>query len=109
MLRKLPPGPTFLVRRFHYISTPPICVFLGTSLARTLGGVQLPTVVVVLAYVLSFPLFLLGYRTWENVSTKRAAAALGAVVAPMAKFKGIQMKGDEVYPRVFLPFVSSHT
>ena len=109
MLQKLPPGPRFLARRIHYISTPPICVFLATTLARTLGGVQLPTLAVVLVYILSFPLFLLGYRSWKNISTKRAAAAHGAVMAPMAKSRGIPMKGEQGYPRMSLAFLSSCT
>lgn len=99
MLQKLPPGPRFLARRIHYISTPPVCVLLGTTLARTIGF-QLPTVVVVFAYILSFPLFLLGYRVWKHISTKRAAAAYGAVMAPMAKLGGIKMKGENGYPRM---------
>ncbi|KAI1794078.1 cytochrome P450 monooxygenase pc-2 [Ganoderma leucocontextum] len=102
MLQKLPPGPRFLARRIHYISAPPFCVFLGTSLARSFGGVHLPTLAVILAYLLSFPLFLLGYRAWKDISTKRAAAAHGAVVAPMAKLGGIKMNGQNGYPRDFL-------
>ncbi|PIL36132.1 cytochrome P450 [Ganoderma sinense ZZ0214-1] len=102
MLQNLPPGPRFLVRRIHYISTPPVCVLLGTTLARTLGGVQLPTAAVILAYALSFPLFLLGYRAWKNISMKRAAASLGAAMAPMAKLESIQIKGENGYPRDFL-------
>ncbi len=104
MLQELPPGPRFLARRIHYISTPPICVLLGTTLARTFGGIQLPGLAVVLAYILSFPLFLLGYRAWKDISTKRTAAVHGAIVAPKAKLGGIKMKGEKGYPRMFFAF-----
>ncbi|TBU45855.1 cytochrome P450 monooxygenase pc-2 [Dichomitus squalens] len=99
----LPPGPRFLLRHMHYLVLPPTSVFLGAVLVQGLGGVRLPTLAIVLAYLLSFPFFWLGYRAWRDVSIKRAAAARGAIVLPLAKLtKDIKFTGEEGYPRDFL-------
>lgn len=110
MLHKLPPGPRLLISRIPYVSTPPLCVFLATSLLKTLGALHLPTFVVILACCLSFPLFLLGRRAWKDVSTKKAAAARGAIVAPLAKRDAIMAGEEKRFPRTFLgPLLSEST
>ena len=100
----LPPGPRFLLQHIHYISLPPAAVFLGSILAQRLGDVNLPTFAIALAYLLSFPIFWFGYRFWRDLSVKRAAAARGAIVLPLAKLtKDIKFTGEERYPRRFSP------
>ena len=114
----LPPGPRFLLQHIHYISLPPASVFLGNILAQRLGDVNLPTFAIALAYLLSFPIFWFGYRIWRDLSVKRAAAARGAIVLPLAKLtKDIKFTEEERYPRrsspgnlilAYVPLTSSY-
>ena len=101
-MARLPPGPRFLLSQIHYIAIPPAFVFLVTSLTRAYAGVHIHPLVVILAYLLSPPIFWLVYRTWRDVSIQRAAAAHGAVVAPAAKLtRDIMRKGQNGYPRSY--------
>ncbi|TBU33844.1 cytochrome P450 monooxygenase pc-3 [Dichomitus squalens] len=101
-MARLPPGPRYLLSHLHYVALPPATVFLGTSVARAYAGVHIHALVVAVASFLSFPIFWLVYRAWRDTSANRAAAAHGAIVAPLASTQGVKRRGKEGYPRDFL-------
>lgn len=83
-------------------------------------GHRVPFGLYLIAYIISCPVFLYAQQTWSNVSDRRAAARMGAVLAPDVELspwniyrRNYSQKGSPLYlgasvyalSRTFLPEV----
>ncbi|CDO72297.1 hypothetical protein BN946_scf184970.g149 [Trametes cinnabarina] len=78
----LPPGPRYLIAQLPNVFTPPIVVFSLTYLARSQLHISLPTWLVALAYLLSWPIAFTALVQWHDYTNARRARASGAVMPP---------------------------
>lgn len=84
---RLPPGLLYVLPRIPQLLAAPAAVYVASHVARTQFGVTAPTWLLVLAYVLCWPIALTLYIQWRDYKISREAAAAGAVLPPAVEAK----------------------
>lgn len=78
----LPPGLAFLSLHIPQVVGPPLFVYLASHLATAAWGLTIPTWLLTVAYVASWPLALTVIIQYSDWKTAREAAAIGAELPP---------------------------
>ena len=77
-----PPGLMYLFRRLPFFFLPPIAVYLAFKIGKQYLGLCPPTWITVVATLLARPALTFSCNQYTDLNDRRAAAALGAVLAP---------------------------
>lgn len=76
----LPPGPRYVIKQLPNLIVPPFVVYVLSRISREHLNIALPTWLLVLAYVFSWPLALVALIQWNDFSNARRARSWGAVI-----------------------------
>lgn len=76
-----------LIGFFLNVSLPPITVIALSRLALMIYNVEIQTWLITLAVLFSVPISFTIRNSWRTLRHRRAAAAMGAVLAPRARGK----------------------
>jgi hypothetical protein len=79
---EIPPALVYLFNRLHFFLLPPIAVYLAINLGKQHLGLSIPTWITVVATLLSRPTLTLFRNRYTDLTDRRAATALGAVLPP---------------------------
>jgi hypothetical protein len=82
-----PPGIVFIFSRLPKALILPLSVYLVSIFARNALNLNAPNWLVTIAAIAAIPLVLVVSINWETFKDKRAANALGAVMAPQVPSK----------------------
>ena len=80
-----PPGLMYLFRRLPFFFLPPIVVYVAFKAGKQYLGLCPPTWITVVATLLARPAWTFARNQYTDLNDKRAAASLGAVLAPHVK------------------------
>lgn len=83
----IPPGIAFLVPRLPFLLVPPVVVYIVDRLLKANIEVALPHWALLSAYVLCWPIAIVGHAQWIQIQVSRKAAAAGAVLVPLVGSK----------------------
>ncbi|KAI0823758.1 cytochrome P450 [Trametes gibbosa] len=95
----MPPGPRFLLDHLKFIVVPPVIPLITARVCKDVLDVSVATWLVILQSVLLIPLSVFCNILWKNFRMSRAAAAAGAMLPVEAKKAGIEIYGQERFPR----------
>ncbi|RDX55061.1 cytochrome P450 [Lentinus brumalis] len=98
----LPPGPSFVLRNFHVIATPPVLTLITAYAVGRFFDIHLPVWLLVAACLTSIPVSQFARSAWTDLKAKRTAAALGASLPVRVDKKDAKPSGEKKYPRDFL-------
>ncbi|TFK35054.1 cytochrome P450 monooxygenase pc-3 [Crucibulum laeve] len=79
---ELPPGPVYLARLLPFFLLPTVLIYGSLKVLHDQGIVSFPTWAIVLLCVVSRPVLFVVGRFYKRFQDRRAAAAVGAVIAP---------------------------
>jgi hypothetical protein len=78
----IPPGIIFFASRAPKLAIPPLVTYFFVTLIRSHAGIDVPTWLLCIFFLLSFPVALTVHVQWRLFMDRRGAARLGAELAP---------------------------
>ena len=93
---ELPPGPNYLLRLLPYFAFPSAVAFASLELLQRNFLLLLPSWIIILLSVLSRPILVLVQRKYSRWQDRKAAAALGAVLAPVMEESPLEIISEFV-------------